>query len=172
MEATLYLFVDKEEPELLEMYKKQIEEHNTQMNNNPFPNSGFDLLLPVNTTIPYNNTESSFIDFKIKTEMTFKSTSNSPEYPSAFTVYPRSSLSKTSLMLSNHVGIIDSGYRGNIKGAFRCMNEKAPFVGEKFTRLVQICHPSLCKIHVVLVEKETDLSTTIRGSGGFGSTGK
>lgn len=31
MEATLYLFVDKEEPELLEMYKKQIKEHNEQM---------------------------------------------------------------------------------------------------------------------------------------------
>lgn len=92
--------------------------------------------------------------------------------PAAFMVYPRSSLSKTSLMLSNHVGIIDSGYRGNIIGAFRCLSENIDFVADKFTRLVQICHPSLCKIRVVLVEEETDLSTTLRGSGGFGSTGK
>ena len=111
-----------------------------------------------------------FIDFKIKTEMTFTPL-NHPSYPSAFYVYPRSSLSKTSLMLSNHVGIIDSGYRGNIKGAFRCLDGFTHFNATKFTRLVQICHPSLCKIRVVLVENETDLSTTLRGSGGFGSTG-
>ena len=170
MEATLYLYVDKEEPELLEMYKKQIQEHNEQIDTNPFPNSGFDLLLPQDTTIWHNNNESHFIDFKIKTEMTFTPL-NHPSYPSAFYVYPRSSLSKTSLMLSNHVGIIDSGYRGNIKGAFRCLDGFSHFNATKFTRLVQICHPSLCKIRVVLVENETDLSTTLRGSGGFGSTG-
>jgi dUTP pyrophosphatase len=166
MEAILYIFVDKEEPELLEMYKKQIKLHNEQMDTNPFPNSGFDLLLPQDTIIPHNNNESYFIDFKIKTEMTYNYNA------SAFMIYPRSSLSKTSLILSNHVGIIDSGYRGNIKGAFRCIDVNTNFVAEKFTRLVQICHPSLCKIKVVLVEEEMDLSTTIRGSGGFGSTGK
>lgn len=170
MEATLYLYVEKSEPELLEMYKTQIQEHNEQIDTNPFPNSGFDLLLPQDTTIMHNNNESSFIDFKIKTEMTF-TLLNNPSYPSAFYVYPRSSLSKTSLMLSNHVGIIDSGYRGNIKGAFRCLDGFTHFNATKFTRLVQICHPSLCKIRVVLVENETDLSTTLRGSGGFGSTG-
>jgi dUTP pyrophosphatase len=170
MEATMYLYVDKAEPELLEMYKKQIQEHNEQIDTNPFPNSGFDLLLPQDTTIWHNNNESYFIDFKIKTEMTFTPLNN-PSYPSAFYVYPRSSLSKTSLMLSNHVGVIDSGYRGNIKGAFRCLDGFSHFNATKFTRLVQICHPSLCKIRVILVENETDLSTTLRGSGGFGSTG-
>ena len=30
-------------------------------------------------------------------------------------LFPRSSLSKTSLVLANHVGVIDSGYRGEIK---------------------------------------------------------
>ena len=171
MEATLYIFVDKEEPELLEMYKKQIQEHNEQIDTNPFPNSGFDLLLPKDTIILHNNNESVFIDFKIKTEMTFTPFHSTASYPSAFSVYPRSSLSKTSLILSNHVGIIDSGYRGNIKGAFRCLDGFSHFSATKFTRLVQICHPSLCKIRVKLVDNEEDLSTTIRGSGGFGSTG-
>ena len=32
-------------------------------------------------------------------------------------LYPRSSISKTPLILANSVGIIDSGYRGNIKAA-------------------------------------------------------
>jgi dUTP pyrophosphatase len=92
-------------------------------------------------------------------------------FPTAFQIYPRSSLSKTPLMLSNHVGIIDCGYRGNIKGAFRCLNVDQFYV-QKFTRLLQICHPSLSKIRVFLVENENDLSSTERGDRGFGSTGK
>ena len=74
-------------------------------------------------------------------------------------------------MLSNHVGIIDSGYRGNIKAAVRCLNADQYYV-QKFQRLVQICHPSLCSIKVKLVETENDLTSTNRGEGGFGSTGK
>ena len=162
-EATLYIFVDSLEPELLEIYKKKVQEHNQQIDINVFPNSGFDLFLPQETTFEHNNFKSQLVDFKIKTEMTVKNT------PSAFGIYLRSSICNTPLVLSNHVGVIDSGYRGNIKGAFRCL--EGSFVAEKFTRLIQICHPTFCKIRVVLVDKETDLSTTVRGSGGFGSTG-
>lgn len=168
MEATLYLFVDSSEPELLLMYKKKIQDHNQQIDTNEFPNAGFDLLLPENTTFEHNNFKSQLIDFKIKTEMTF--TDGNSTIPSAFGIYLRSSICNTPLALANHVGVIDAGYRGNIKGAFRCLD--GSFVAEKFTRLIQICHPSFCKIRVVLVDKETDLSTTVRGSGGFGSTGK
>ena len=164
-EATLYIFVDSSETELLEIYKKKVQEHNQQIDTNPFPNSGFDLFLPQETIFEHNNFKSHLIDFKIKTEMTYSSINT----PSAFGIYLRSSICNTPLVLSNHVGVIDSGYRGNIKGAFRCLD--GTFVAEKFTRLIQICHPSFCKIRVVLVDKETDLSTTARGSGGFGSTG-
>ena len=45
------------------------------------------------------------------------------------------------------------------------------YVVSEYTRLVQICHPSLCPIYVVLVDEEDDLSSTERGDGGFGSTG-
>lgn len=168
MEATLYLYVDSSEPELLQMYKKKIQDHNQQIDTNAFPNSGFDLLLPTDTTFEHNNFKSQLIDFKIKTEMTF--TSLNTTIPSAFGIYLRSSICNTPLVLANHVGVIDAGYRGNIKGAFRCLD--GSFVAEKYTRLIQICHPSFCKIRVELVDKETDLSTTVRGSGGFGSTGK
>lgn len=170
MEATLYLFVDSSEPELLQLYKKKIQDHNAQIDNNAFPNAGFDLLLPEHTTFEHNNFKSQLIDFKIKTEMTFSPFPDSPIYPSAFGIYLRSSICNTPLILANHVGVIDAGYRGNIKGAFRCL--EGSFVAEKFTRLIQICHPSYCKIRVVLVDNESDLSTTLRGSGGFGSTGK
>ena len=72
-------------------------------------------------------------------------------------------------MLANQVGIIDSGYRGNLIGAFRNLGT-IPFRVEEGTRLLQICHPSLLPVHVVLVD-ESELSTTARGVGGFGSTG-
>jgi dUTP pyrophosphatase len=171
MEATLYLYVESSEQELLQMYKKKIQDHNQQIDTNDFPNSGFDLLLPKETIFENNNFKSQLIDFKIKTEMTFTSSeSSNTSSPSAFGIYLRSSICNTPLVLANHVGVIDAGYRGNIKGAFRCL--EGTFVADRFTRLIQICHPSFCKIRVVLVDKETDLSTTLRGSGGFGSTGK
>jgi dUTPase len=44
------------------------------------------------------------------------------------------------------------------------------YVVDKHTRLLQICHPTLCRIFVKLVD-ESELSTTVRGVGGFGSTG-
>ena len=66
-------------------------------------------------------------------------------------------------------GIIDAGYRGNLKSYFDVLhNDKI----EKFDRISQICAPGLVPIYVVLVDNEEDLSVTTRGSGGFGSTGK
>jgi dUTP pyrophosphatase len=171
MEATLYLCVDKSVPGLYEAYQKHVEEHNYKISTDEFPDSGFDLLVPESQSILHNPLTSYFIDFKIKTEMTFKMVENSPELPSAFQIYLRSSISKTPLMLSNHVGVIDSGYRGNIKGAFRCLNVDQYYV-QKFQKIVQICHPLLCKINVVLLNDESKLTISNRGEGGFGSTGK
>ena len=112
------------------------------------------------------------IDLNIICEMQEYDVNTDSYRNSAYYVYPRSSLSKTPLMLSNHTGIIDSGYRGNIKAAFRYLpfSDATSFSTEKHQRLLQICHPSLCKVYVKLVDFST-LSTTERGQGGFGSTG-
>jgi dUTP pyrophosphatase len=92
-------------------------------------------------------------------------------YSCGYYVYPRSSISKTPLMLANHVGIIDSGYRGNLIAAIRKLPSDSPeYVVEKHTRLFQICHPTLCPVFVVLVP-ESELNSSERGAGGFGSTG-
>ena len=171
MEAILYLYVDKSIPGLYEHYQKHVESHNYHIDTNLFPNSGFDIFVPEDQFISHDPLTSYFLDFKIKTEMRFKRTPDAQKVPTAFQVYARSSLSKTPLILSNHVGIIDSGYRGNIKGAFRSVNNIDQYYVQKFTRLVQICHPSLCKIRVILVEDENDLSSTERGEKGFGSSG-
>ena len=86
----------------------------------------------------------------------------------SYYLYPRSSIIKTPLRMTNSVGIIDAGYRGNI---IACVDniKNIPFKINKGTRLFQICGPCLEPLHLRLVE---ELSETQRGSGGFGSTGQ
>ena len=168
--AILRLFVNSENTELREMYKKYIDKHNYEVINSTFPNSGFDLFVP-NNVIFEKEIDSKFIDLEIHCEML-----NCDNQSQGFFLFPRSSISKTPLMLANHTGVIDSGYRGRMIGAFRWLkspeNDEHVYTVESGTRLLQICHPSLCPIIVVIVDNLCELSTTERGSGGFGSTGR
>ena len=150
--------------ELRDHYITAIDKHNNAIQTDPFPNAGFDLFVPETIGVPNSVETAKMISMDVKCEMV------EPDGKSvAYYMYPRSSLSKTPLILANHVGIIDSGYRGPLIGAFRNV-DKRPYIVDKHTRLLQVCHASLWPIFVVLVE-ESELSTTSRGSGGFGSTG-
>lgn len=159
--AVLKLAVNKNMPDLKNTYLEYIQKHNASIKTDFFPNSGFDLFFPNDVTIPGSG-EAKLVSMNVKCEMI-----DQDDTPSAYYMFPRSSISKTPLLLANHVGIIDSGYRGDLMGAFRSNKD---YDVKKDTRLLQICHPSLCPIFVVLVE-EHELSTTSRGAGGFGSTG-
>jgi dUTP pyrophosphatase len=111
------------------------------------------------------------VDYRIKTEMRVYHESKDSWKSTGFYVYPRSSISKTPLLLANHVGIIDSGYRGWIKGAFRLVGlSPAIYTVEKYTKLLQICSPDLGPVVVKLVQ-ESFFENTNRGEQGFGSTG-
>ena len=168
--ATLYLYVKSENHELVELYKDHIKKHNDKIMSDEYPNSGFDLFIP-HDTIFQKEIDSMFVDLEVNCEMTYHEKNKNTE-TSAYYVYPRSSMSKTPLMLANHTGIIDAGYRGFLIAALRYLkSHDEQYEVEKHTRLLQICHPSLCPILVKLVD-ESDLSTTKRGTGGFGSTGK
>ena len=151
-------------PELKDFYKAHIKAHNEELFKSVFPNSGFDLFVPEMTEV-VGKMETKMISMGVKAEMLFGG-----DQPCGYFMFPRSSISKTPLMLANHTGIIDAGYRGPLIGAFRNTGENT-YVVEKDVRLLQICHPSLCPIYVELVD-ESELSTTERGEGGFGSTGK
>lgn len=158
--------------ELKEIYETAISKHNNQIVNNTFPDSGFDLFIPNKLLFDKPN-ECNFVDLQIKTEMLYHETENEPVKNTGYHIYPRSSFSKTPLVLGNHVGIVDSGYRGNLIGAFKYFpNRKYPdlYEVEKHNRLLQICHPSLCPIFVILTDTD-ELTITERGDGGFGSTG-
>jgi len=86
-------------------------------------------------------------------------------------IYPRSSVSKTPHSLRNHVGVIDSGYRGEIIFKFGWVESSSlqTEVYDKGDRIGQIMIMPYPKVEFV----ETDeLSDTERGAGGFGSTGQ
>jgi dUTP pyrophosphatase len=81
-------------------------------------------------------------------------------------IFPRSSLSNKDLILANHVGILDSGYRGELKLRFKKVGDDIYEVGDKIGQIVIVPHPK------VEFEEVEELSETKRGDGGFGSTGK
>ena len=166
----LYLYLDSPNFEFRNEYINKVNEHNNKINQNIYSDSGFDILMPSYVEL-YSN-ESVLIDLKIKGVM--KKITNNVEVPSAYYVYPRSSISKTAMRLANNVGIIDSGYRGNLKAAFDVLPSKE--VKEQTIlakqRLLQICSPTLEPFYVEYVENIDDLDMeTERGDGGFGSTG-
>ena len=90
------------------------------------------------------------------------------EIPEGFVglVFPRSSIRKTDLILSNSVGVIDSGYRGEIQATFKRSGVYAYAVGDRIAQIMIIPHPD------IQFEEADELSDTERGEGGFGSTGK
>jgi dUTP pyrophosphatase len=83
-------------------------------------------------------------------------------------VFPRSSVRNQELVLSNCVGVIDSGYRGELQATFKKTNGLDSLkykVGERGAQIIILPYPQ-----VKMVESE-ELTNTERGSGGFGSTG-
>ena len=93
------------------------------------------------------------------------------EIPKGFVglVFPRSSIRNTELTLSNSVGVIDSGYRGELQATF---NKTRGFgsidysIGDKIAQIIIIPYPP------IEFEEVEELNNTERGEGGFGSTGK
>lgn len=83
-----------------------------------------------------------------------------------YELWPRSSIRKTPLQLSNSIGLIDHGYRGEIMATVRNVSMNT-FTIIKGAKLFQLCMPDKRPFHVDIVD---DLSDTVRGSGGFGST--
>lgn len=84
-------------------------------------------------------------------------------------IYPRSSISKYDLILANHVGVIDSNYRGELILKFKKTKDlfnKIYIVGDRIGQLIIMAYPnvefSICE----------DLSSTNRNTANFGSSGE
>ena len=153
--------------------------------------SGFDIYTPTQTD--YDISQVNLVDMEIQCKMVKinkLSIDNYQEEPTGFYLYPRSSIYKTPLTFTNSVGIIDAGYRGNIKVALRYnvdfrglkkilesnihniykLQDECIYTLPEYTRIAQICTPDLSPLREIKVVGGLD--NTERGVGGFGSTGK
>lgn len=81
---------------------------------------------------------------------------------------PRSSMSKTPLVIPNSFGVIDADYRGEIKGIFKNTSDDAYLI-KKGDRLLQ---GILVPVGALKLLEVAQLTETARGAGGIGSTGK
>jgi dUTP pyrophosphatase len=170
--------------DLREKYRELALQHNTRVVENKYYDSGFDLITP--STMHVVPGEQLKLDYGVKCAaynsvltglLTFQDNdiyANTRCHPSGFYLYPRSSISNTPLRLANGVGIIDSGYRGNLIGKFdsQVYNGVGGVIEVEHEvtegcRLLQICAPML---QPILVEIVDSLDDTERGAGGFGST--
>lgn len=81
-------------------------------------------------------------------------------------VFPRSSIRKYGLTLANSIGVIDSGYRGEIMCSFKPSGTCPTYnVGDKIAQLIIMPYPEVNYVEV------NELSETDRGVNGHGSTG-
>lgn len=102
-------------------------------------------------------------------------------------IFPRSSISKTNIVLTNSVGVCDCHYRGEVMAKFKPISKADEYqyrdgsverliklddnpidyaVGERIAQLIILPIPE------IEFEEADELSQTDRGTGGYGSTGK
>jgi dUTP pyrophosphatase len=90
-----------------------------------------------------------------------------------YMITPRSSISKTPLSLANSIGLVDRGYTGSLKVAVR-NHSRDPFAIAPGTSLFQLVLPGLMPARVGISTPDEPVweeGATLRGEGGFGSTG-
>lgn len=92
------------------------------------------------------------------------------EIPKGFMLIlaPRSSMSKTPLVIPNSFGVIDADYRGEIKGIFKNTSDSTYLI-QKGDRLLQ---GILVPVGALKLLEVDELTETARGANGIGSTGK
>jgi len=86
-------------------------------------------------------------------------------------IVPRSSIVKTEFVMANSVGIIDSDYRGRIFVPFRYVGRGDALEAAQELLNKRIAQMLVRKREECVIEVVSELDSTVRGSGGFGSTG-
>ncbi len=86
-------------------------------------------------------------------------------------LFPRSSISKKDLTLANSVGVADSSYRGSIKFRFKTAEENV-LLCDMYNVMDRVGQIIILPYPFITIEETEELTSTERGSGGFGHTGK
>jgi dUTP pyrophosphatase len=163
-------------PEMRALYEMAVEKYLVRPMEER--DSGFDLFCDREYFPDYN---SLFLKFGVKAACAVKP--GAALVNRAYWLMPRSSMSKRPFICSNSMGLIDSGYRGEIMGAVRLVTPPS-VVGEPSynpdsriepqTRLFQLVSGSLKPWASIVLHSDVATlpqANTMRGTGGFGSTG-
>ena len=160
---SLYIYVANEE--LRNLYKQHLAEKHR------YTDSGFDILLPKQLVEFEGHGPKTIYTNIIATALTESGN------PAPCLLLPRSSISNSAYRLSNSIGLIDMGYRGEVMA--KCdpslPYDNTPHVIEQGTRLFQLVQHNFMpwkEIRIVDLLEELPAAPDNRGAGGFGSTGK
>jgi dUTP pyrophosphatase len=136
------------------MIEKQIQNHR-------FTDSGFDIPLLAKN-----------IDLSEKVHCFSLGISVAASNSKPCLLLPRSSIYKTPFRLCNSIGLIDAGYRGEVKAMADNMSpeEETTIRYDSGTRLFQICQHNFLPWNNIVLTDELPAPPDDRGSGGFGST--
>jgi dUTPase len=146
-------------PQIKVMLYEQILKHR-------FTDSGFDIPMAPRVL---NAVEQLTFNFEV-----YIAATDSHGNPLPCILLPRSSISSTPFRLANSIGLIDAGYRGELKAKVDIMYFTENYEITEKTRLFQLCqHSCLPWENIILVDSLENLpkAPDNRGSGGFGSTG-
>jgi dUTP pyrophosphatase len=124
-------------------------------------NAGYDLYVP--DDVEFGPGEKKLVTMQVKAIL------HNGKEDVHYWMLPRSSISKTGLMLCNSVGVIDRTYRGELM-AYLWNTKDVPVIVKKGDRLLQIVAPDMG--HISRVEFVGSFNSTGRGEGGFGSSGR
>lgn len=155
--GNMTLYIRAEDPELREMIQTQIQNHR-------FTDSGFDIPL-LAKNIDLGEKIHSF-SLGISVAATFAGNSK------PCILLPRSSIYKTPFRMCNSIGLIDAGYRGEVKAMADNISpeEETTIRYDSGTRLFQICQHNFLPWNSIVLTDELPAPPDNRGSGGFGLT--
>ena len=158
------LYIRAHTPEIAELISGQIQKHR-------WTDSGFDIPM-VAQMVNLTKYEYSF-----NLGISVAATKNGDPHPSL--ILPRSSIYKTPYRLSNSIGLIDAGYRGEIQSKVDIIHDPAKMMYDyensysvipNGTRYFQICQHNFLPWEKVVLVEELPAAPDNRGVGGFGST--
>jgi dUTPase len=130
----------------------------------PNDNAGVDLFVATEARLS-GHRGCSLIDLGVKARMVNLVSGEDVHY----LLYPRSSIFKNNVYLANSVGVIDRTYRGTLMAAVGVIDIESGATLAAGIRLVQVVAPDMG--HIKQIRLVESLPETVRGAGGFGSTG-
>lgn len=164
--GNMTLYIRAENPELRDMIQKQIQNHRST-------DSGFDIPLIASNIDLSEKVHAFSLGISVAAINECSHPGKVCEAPTPCLLLPRSSIYKTPFRLCNSIGLIDAGYRGEVKAMADNMSpeEETTIRYDSGTRLFQICQHNFLPWSKIVLTDELPAPPDNRGSGGFGSTG-